>query len=46
MLKGNDTEDDEVFLEPEEYALLRTHVRADAVDTVDALVSTGLRWVR
>lgn len=42
--KGNDTEDDEVFLEPEEYALLKTHVRADAVDIVDALVSTGLRW--
>jgi integrase len=42
--KGNDTEDDEVFLEPEEYALLREHVRADAVDIVDALVSTGLRW--
>ncbi|MFD6417046.1 tyrosine-type recombinase/integrase [Streptomyces sp. NPDC060194] len=42
--KGNDTEDDEVFLEPEEYAVLRQHVRADAVDIVDALVSTGLRW--
>ncbi len=42
--KGNDTEDDEVFLEPEEYALLRAHLRADAVDIVDALVSTGLRW--
>ncbi|MFJ8953474.1 tyrosine-type recombinase/integrase [Streptomyces sp. NPDC102381] len=42
--KGNDIEDDEVFLEPEEYALLKTHVRADAVDIVDALVSTGLRW--
>ncbi|WP_326736070.1 tyrosine-type recombinase/integrase [Streptomyces sp. NBC_01022] len=42
--KGNDTEDDEVFLEPEEYALLKRHVRADAVDIVDALVSTGLRW--
>ncbi len=42
--KGNDTEDDEVFLEPEEYALLREHVRADAVDIIDALVSTGLRW--
>ncbi|MEU9775249.1 site-specific integrase [Streptomyces sp. NPDC047968] len=42
--KGNDTEDDEVFLEPEEYALLRRHVRADAVDIIDALVSTGLRW--
>lgn len=42
--KGNGTEDDEVFLEPEEYALLRAHLRADAVDIVDALVSTGLRW--
>ncbi|MEU7029609.1 tyrosine-type recombinase/integrase [Streptomyces sp. NPDC046275] len=42
--KGNDTEDDEVFLEPEEYALLRAHLRADAVDIIDALVSTGLRW--
>ncbi|GLW13904.1 hypothetical protein Stsp01_06470 [Streptomyces sp. NBRC 13847] len=36
--------DDEVFLEPEEYALLRAHLRADAVDIVDAQVSTGLRW--
>ncbi|MFJ2414397.1 tyrosine-type recombinase/integrase [Streptomyces brevispora] len=42
--KGNDTEDDEVFLEPDEYAVLRQHVRADALDIVDALVSTGLRW--
>ncbi|MFF9246837.1 tyrosine-type recombinase/integrase [Streptomyces globisporus] len=42
--KGNDTEDDEVFLEPDEYAVLRQHVRADAVDIVDVLVSTGLRW--
>ncbi|MEV6567586.1 hypothetical protein [Streptomyces kronopolitis] len=42
--KGNDTEDDEVFLEPEEYTLLRVHLRADSVDIVDALVSTGLRW--
>ncbi len=42
--KGNDTEDDEVFLEPEEYALLRAYVRADAIDIIDALVSTGLRW--
>ncbi|MEU3961174.1 site-specific integrase [Streptomyces buecherae] len=42
--KGNDTEDDEVFLEPEEYSLLRAHLRADAVDIIDALVGTGLRW--
>ncbi|OIK02711.1 hypothetical protein BIV25_03125 [Streptomyces sp. MUSC 14] len=42
--KGNETEDDEVFLEPEEYAVLRAHLRADAVDIIDALVSTGLRW--
>ncbi|MFI6374773.1 tyrosine-type recombinase/integrase [Streptomyces sp. NPDC050546] len=42
--KGNDAEDDEVFLEPEEFALLRQHIRADAVDIVDVLVSTGLRW--
>ncbi|WP_329228591.1 hypothetical protein OG488_11965 [Streptomyces sp. NBC_01460] len=42
--KGNDTEGDEVFLEPDEYAVLRQHVRADALDIVDALVSTGLRW--
>ncbi|MGW1123900.1 tyrosine-type recombinase/integrase [Streptomyces sp. NPDC002526] len=42
--KGNDTEDDEVFLEPEEYAVLRAHLQADAVDIVDALVGTGLRW--
>ncbi|WP_330457669.1 hypothetical protein OIB37_12555 [Streptomyces sp. NBC_00820] len=42
--KGNETEDDEVFLEPEEYALLRSCLRADAVDIIDVLVSTGLRW--
>ncbi|MFC5804286.1 tyrosine-type recombinase/integrase [Streptomyces formicae] len=42
--KGNDTEDDEVFLEPGEYALLKTHVRPDAADIIEALVSTGLRW--
>ncbi|MEK8170689.1 hypothetical protein NKH77_17105 [Streptomyces sp. M19] len=39
---GELTVDDEVFLEPEEFAVLRRHVPADAVDMVDVLVSTGL----
>ncbi|WP_371792239.1 site-specific integrase [Streptomyces sp. NBC_01471] len=42
--RSGDAEDDEVFLEPEEYALLRAHLRPDAVDIIDVLVSTGLRW--
>ncbi|MEU4199202.1 tyrosine-type recombinase/integrase [Streptomyces sp. NPDC026294] len=42
--KGDEAEDEEVFLEPEEYALLRAHLKADAVDLVDALIGTGLRW--
>lgn len=42
--KASDTEDDEGFLEPEEYALLKARVRVDAVDIIVALVSTGLRW--
>ncbi|GAA3734652.1 hypothetical protein GCM10023082_34880 [Streptomyces tremellae] len=44
--KGNGTEDDEVFPGPDEYIALRQHVRADALDVIDALVSTGLRWAR
>lgn len=42
--KRDEAEDEEVFLEPEEYALLRAHLKPDAVDLVDALVGTGLRW--
>ncbi|WP_172386294.1 hypothetical protein [Streptomyces sp. MNP-20] len=42
--KGDEAEDEEVFLEPEEYALLRAHLKEDAVDLVDALVGSGLRW--
>ncbi|MFH9420719.1 hypothetical protein [Streptomyces sp. NPDC017529] len=42
--KGDEDEGEEVFLEPEEYALLRAHLKADAVDLVDALIGTGLRW--
>lgn len=42
--KRDDAEDNEVFLEPEEYALLRNHLLPDVVDLVDVLVSTGLRW--
>ncbi|OON79169.1 site-specific integrase [Streptomyces tsukubensis] len=33
-----------MFLEREEYAILRSHVHADSVDLVDALAATGLRW--
>lgn len=42
--KGDQTEDDEVFLEREEYRLLRSHLATDAVDLIDAAVGTGLRW--
>ncbi|MEU0839552.1 hypothetical protein ABZ370_08780 [Streptomyces sp. NPDC005962] len=42
--KGHEAEDEEVFLEPEEYALLRAHLKPDGVDLVDALIGTGLRW--
>ncbi|WP_159399836.1 tyrosine-type recombinase/integrase [Streptomyces alboflavus] len=42
--RGDEVEDEEVFLEPEEYALLRSHLKEDAVDLVDALVGSGLRW--
>ncbi|MFH8747491.1 hypothetical protein ACH4GK_09665 [Streptomyces rimosus] len=42
--KGGEAEDEEVFFEPEEYALLRAYLKGDAVDLVDALIGTGLRW--
>ncbi|MFI1799415.1 tyrosine-type recombinase/integrase [Streptomyces sp. NPDC020379] len=38
------TADDKVFLEREEYAIIRRHLAADAVDLVHAKVTTGLRW--
>ncbi|MEV8391817.1 MULTISPECIES: site-specific integrase [unclassified Streptomyces] len=38
------TADEQVFLEREEFAILRSHVHADSVDLVDALAATGLRW--
>ncbi|MDJ1130592.1 tyrosine-type recombinase/integrase [Streptomyces iconiensis] len=42
--KGDEVEDEEVFLEPEAYAVPRAHLKDDAVDLVDALAGTGLRW--
>ncbi|MFI9204010.1 tyrosine-type recombinase/integrase [Streptomyces sp. NPDC053048] len=38
------TADDKVFLEREEYALIRKHLAPDAKDLVHAKVTTGLRW--
>jgi integrase len=38
------TADEMVFLEREEYAVLRSHLAQDAIDMIDALVGTGLRW--
>ncbi|MCC3767679.1 site-specific integrase [Streptomyces sp. UNOC14_S4] len=42
--EDNSTEDEQVFLEREEYALIRSHMHADSVDLIDALAGTGLRW--
>ncbi len=33
-----------VFLSPEEYGMIRRHMRADAVDLTDLLVGTGARY--
>ncbi|MGW8329434.1 tyrosine-type recombinase/integrase [Streptomyces sp. NPDC055897] len=42
--EDNSTEDEQVFLEREEYAILRSCMNSDSVDLIDALAGTGLRW--
>ncbi|MFF3554631.1 tyrosine-type recombinase/integrase [Streptomyces tsukubensis] len=42
--EDNATEEEQTFLEREEYAILRAHMNRDSVDLIDALAATGLRW--
>ena len=44
--KGDEAEEEEVFVELEEYAFLRAHLKADAVDLVDPLVDRDWLTVR